>query len=86
MRRTRAFTQRNTRALKHLQERGLANPELDPGLAALALSAMVSRTAYLRYVLGFGNGSAEALSDTLTRLWAGALGMNPQNKPAKETN
>jgi AcrR family transcriptional regulator len=84
MRRTRAFEQRNTRALRRLQARGLADPEIDAGLAALALSAMVSRTAYLHYVLGFGNASAEALSKTLTQLWVGALGINSQSKTAKE--
>ena len=85
IRRTRAFAQRNTRALRRLQQRGLADPELDAGLAAQALSAMVSRTAYLHYVLGFGNASAEALSRTLTQLWVGALGINSQSKTAKET-
>ena len=83
--RTRAFAQRNTQALRGLQDRGLADPGLDPGLAALALSAMVSRTAYLRYVLGFGNASADTLSETLTRLWAGALGLNSHDT-TKETS
>jgi AcrR family transcriptional regulator len=86
VRRTRAFAERNTQALERLQQRGLADPELDAELAAIALSAMVSRTAYLRYVLGFGNASSEMLSATLTRLWVGALGINPhsQSKTAKE--
>ena len=35
--RTRAFAQRNTQALTRLQQQGLANPELDAELAALAL-------------------------------------------------
>jgi AcrR family transcriptional regulator len=86
MQRTRAFTQRNTRALRRLQERGLARPDLDPALAALALSTMVSRTAYARYVLGLGNASTDALTETLTRLWVGALGIDSRTKPAKETN
>jgi len=86
VRRTRAFIQRNTRALRRLQERELADPDLDPALAALALSTMVSKTAYARYVLGFGNASTDALSETLTRLWVGALGLDSRTKPAKETN
>lgn len=86
MRRSRAFTQRNTQALRRLQEAGLADPELDAGLAALALSTMVSRTAYARYVLGLSNASTEALSATLTRLWVGAVGINCQSKTAKETS
>ncbi len=73
--RIRAFTERNAQALSRLQERGLADPELDPRLAAQALSAMVSRMAYLRWVEGFGNDSADSLVDTLTRLWTGALGI-----------
>ncbi len=75
LRRARAFAERNAQALSRLQQRGLADPELDPRLAALALSAMVSRVAYLRYVQGFGNASAESLVQTLTRLWTGALGI-----------
>ena len=76
MRRARAFTDRNAQALARLQQRGLADPELDPGLAALALSAMVSRVAYLRFVQGFGSASAASLAATLTRLWVGALGLH----------
>ena len=73
--RTRAFTRRNAQALRRLQRRGLADPTLDPMLAAEALSVMVSRMAYLRYVQGFGNASQESLTKTLTRLWVGALGI-----------
>ena len=86
LRRTRAFLERNTKALRRLQERGIADPDLDAELVAIALSTMVSRTAYTRYVLGLGNASTEALAATLTRLWIGALGIDSQPKPAKETN
>jgi AcrR family transcriptional regulator len=76
LRRVRAFEQRNAAAISALQRRGLADPGLDPRLAARALSAMVSRVAYLRYVEGYGNESVETLVRTLTTLWAGALGIN----------
>jgi AcrR family transcriptional regulator len=75
LRRARAFVERNARAIARLQQRGLADPDLDPTLAAHAMSSMVSRMAYLRYVQGFGNASGEALVQTLTRLWANALGL-----------
>jgi AcrR family transcriptional regulator len=75
LRRGRAFAARNARAIAGLQRRGVADPELDPQLAARALSAMVSRIAYLRYVQGVGTESSEALVTTLTRLWVGALGI-----------
>ena len=57
---------------------GLADRELDPQLAADALSGMVSRMAYLRYVLGFGTASPETLARTLTRLWVNALGITKE--------
>jgi AcrR family transcriptional regulator len=75
LRRVRAFEARNAAAVRTLQARGLADPALDPGLAARAVSAMVSRVAYLRYVQGYGNESTETLVRTLSALWAGALGI-----------
>ncbi len=75
LRRARAFTARNARAIARLQRDGLADPELDPRLAAHAVGAMVSRMAYLKYVQGFPSASDEALARTLTRLWANALGI-----------
>jgi len=75
LRRARAFAERNARAIERLQERGLADPALDPRLAAEAMNAMVSRMAYSKYVLGFGSASNEGLVRTLTRLWTNALGI-----------
>jgi AcrR family transcriptional regulator len=71
-RRGEAFVQRNARSIADLQARGLADPELDPLLAARALSLMVSRTAYATYVLG-EKRTLDELVATLTRLWANAL-------------
>ena len=82
LRRVRAFTERNAQAIEQLQQRGLADPDLDPQIAAQALSAMVGRMAYFRYVQGFGNASIDTLASTLTRLWAGALGI-PPSKPRR---
>jgi AcrR family transcriptional regulator len=75
LKRARAFVQRNARAIARLQSEGVADPELDPRLAAHAMSSMVSRMAYLKYVQGFGSASDEELVQTLTRLWANALGI-----------
>ena len=75
LRRARAFGNRNAQAIARLQQRGLADPDLDPKLAAHALSGMVSRMAYLRYVLRFDGASLEVLTRTLTRLWVNALGI-----------
>lgn len=75
LRRARAFAARNARAIARLQQRGLADPELDPKLAAHALSGMVSRMAYLRYVLRLDAASLDTLTRTVTRLWVNALGI-----------
>jgi hypothetical protein len=85
LKRARAFIDRNARAIARLQQRGLADPELDPNLTAQAMSSMVSRMAYNRYVQGLGNGSLDALSTTLTRLWANALGITRGDPHATPT-
>ena len=71
-RRGRAFAERNAEFIGDLQARGRADPELDPLLAASALSAMVGRIAYSAYVGGEA-WELDALVATLTRLWANAL-------------
>ena len=50
--RSAAFLARNARAIRRLQRVGLADPALDPDLASLALSAMVSRSAYAVFTMG----------------------------------
>lgn len=78
-RRAEAFIERNARGIAELQERGIADPDIDPLLASQALSGMVSRIAYSVFALGEGEGADgapvdfEALVSTLTRLWANAL-------------
>ena len=66
------FAERNARSIRDLQARGLADPDLDPVIAARALSAMVGRTAHSVYILG-DHIDREQLVATLTRLWANAL-------------
>jgi AcrR family transcriptional regulator len=68
-----AFIRRNARAIERLQEQGLADPELDPLLAAHAISGMVSRTAMGAFVHGTVTDDLDALAWTLTRLWCNAL-------------
>jgi AcrR family transcriptional regulator len=72
-RRSAAFLARNARAVRRLQQAGLADPDLDPDLTSLALSTMVSRSAYVTFVLGPPPADVEPLAATLTRLWVNAL-------------
>jgi AcrR family transcriptional regulator len=74
-RRSRAFADRNARAIKDLQDRGLADADLDPYMASRALSGMVSRMAYYAYALG-EDLPLDELVEAATRLWANALKMD----------
>jgi AcrR family transcriptional regulator len=66
----------NADAIRRLQADGRADPSLDPVMAARSLSAMVSRAAYVTFVLE-EESSIEELVETLTRLWVNALKMPP---------
>ena len=81
-RRGEAFAERNARTIRDLQARGLADPDVDPLLAASALSAMVGRMAYSTYVIGDDWGLEELVA-TLTRLWANALRLSSNGQAAK---
>jgi AcrR family transcriptional regulator len=70
--RARAMAQRNAKAIRRLQDQGLADPALDPIPTAHALNAMVSRMANLVYVHGEKIPFATLLA-TVTQLWANAL-------------
>ena len=78
-RRTAAFVRRNAASIRDLQERGLADAELDPNLTAAALSWMVSRMAYSVFVLGDHRVSLDDLVAGLTRIWANALRLTPRD-------
>ena len=61
-------------AIAKLQREGRADPDLDPLTAARALSLMLSRSAYVTFVLEEEGAEAiEGLAQTLTRLWVNAL-------------
>jgi AcrR family transcriptional regulator len=68
----------NRDAVRRLQRDGRADPDLDPTMAARALSTMVSRTAYVTFVLEEeGAAAIDGLAETLTRLWINALKLTP---------
>ncbi|WP_410874237.1 TetR/AcrR family transcriptional regulator [Nocardia sp. A7] len=75
-----AFIHRNARSIADLQQRGLADPELDPMLSSRALSGMVSRMAFNYFVTADGllDGKVRPIEElvfTVTRLWVNALRM-----------
>lgn len=82
LQRAQKFIQRNARSIQDLQQRGLADASIDPELASLALSSMVSRLAYSRFVDNYKLGTSrdvpfDELVDTVTRLWVNALCIEP---------
>lgn len=74
-RRSEVFVRRNARGIADLQQRGIADPALDPMLTSQALSSMVSRVAYRVFLPGASGEQAdfEHVVGTVTRLWANAL-------------
>ncbi|HYC81782.1 MAG TPA: TetR/AcrR family transcriptional regulator [Solirubrobacterales bacterium] len=67
-----AFITRNTNLIRRLQEEGKADTDIDPRVTALALSTMVSRMAYLVFVLG-ERIPFERLLENLNMIWVNAL-------------
>ena len=71
------FAERNARGIAALQERGLADPSLDPLLTSTALSGMTSRMA--QDCLSRQGVDLEQVLETVNRLWvtAGAAAAGP---------
>ncbi|MFE0106192.1 TetR/AcrR family transcriptional regulator [Streptomyces sp. NPDC059009] len=67
-----AFARRNAKLIRTLQENGQADASLDPLITAHALSVMVSRMAYLVFVLG-QRIPFEKLVTTLNTIWENGL-------------
>jgi AcrR family transcriptional regulator len=69
-----AFVRRAEAAMKKLQSDGLVDPKIDTRVASFALTAMVSRFAYVWFTRRDDHDFDHA-ADQLTRLWLNALGV-----------
>lgn len=77
-----AFARRNAKLIRTLQEDGRADASLDPLVTAHALSVMVSRMAYMVFVLG-QRIPYERLVTTLNTIWENGLQLrDPATRPA----
>lgn len=76
MRRQKHFADRAERAVRRLQEAGLADAEVNPEVAALALGSMVARTAELWLVEHWGDYDLDTVAEQLTLLWANGIGLH----------
>ena len=63
-------------SIRLLQRRGLADPELDPDIAAAALGAMTYRFAELWLAHGAIECDFDTGVDTVARLFVNALGLH----------
>ncbi|MPY32631.1 TetR/AcrR family transcriptional regulator [Streptomyces adustus] len=68
------YVGRATKGLRRLQDAGLANPDLDPRLTALALGSMVEQVAHARSAMEEPYDE-DTVVDHLSRLWASAIGL-----------
>ena len=75
MRRQRHFGERTEGAIRRLQDRGVADPALDPVLAAVALGAMVARFAEVWLVEHWAEFDFDEAVEQVTQLWANAIGL-----------
>jgi len=71
----RHFAERAETSIRRLQAQGLADPGVNPTMAADALGAMVARFAELWLVQGYRDYNLDDAVEQLTRLWANALGL-----------
>jgi len=74
------FAGRIESVIRHWQETGVADPALEPGYAALALTGMVSNFVY-RWSARGSDYTVEKAAEQLSLLWANALGVRvPANR------
>ena len=84
MNRMKHFAERSERAIRHWQQEGIADPELDPVLVADALGAMVARFAELWLVQGYREYDLDHVVEQLSRVWANALQLNGEAERTAE--
>jgi AcrR family transcriptional regulator len=72
----RRHVERVARAIRRWQDRGLADPGVDPDTTAGALVSMISNFAYW-WLAGGDSYDDEAAAVTLTSIWARAVGLRP---------
>ena len=63
-------------SIRHLQQRGLADPTIDPPIAAAAIGALASRFAEMWLVQGYVECSMDAAVDQVTTFLVNALGLH----------
>ena len=74
----RAFTSAVEHEIRRASDAGMLRDDVDPAMAAVALTGMVDRYCYVTYVFdppAAGPPSPDEAAELLTRLWASAIGL-----------
>lgn len=74
--RQREFGALVSRSISQLQEKGLADPRIDPDVAATALGGMIAKYAEMILVQHYADFGMMHSIDQLTLLWANAIGLD----------
>jgi hypothetical protein len=74
--RHRHYHEQIAESIRQMQRRGMADPALDPAIAASALGSMTNRFAEMWLAQGFIDCSLDEGAEQLTRLFVNALGLN----------
>jgi AcrR family transcriptional regulator len=77
------FAERSQQAIKRWQSEGLADPRVNPAIAADALGAMIARFAELWLTQGYREYDFDEVVEQLSLLWANALGLGRPEPPRK---
>jgi len=75
MRRQKHFAERAEASVRRLQEMRLADLDIDPEIAAVALGSMIARFAELWLVEDWGDYDFDHAAEQVSRLWANAIGL-----------
>jgi hypothetical protein len=79
------LTKRVAKSIHELQVRGVADPSLDPTIAATALGALTQRFAQLLFVQDAIDCSFEHAVEHLSRIYENALRPQPPEKQKKKS-
>ncbi|MER6404198.1 TetR/AcrR family transcriptional regulator [Streptomyces viridosporus] len=76
------FVQRIEKSVRHWQDKGIADPDVDPVYAAMALTGMVSNFAY-RWSARDADYEVGKAAEQLSLLWANSLGIRTPRGPGE---
>jgi len=78
------FAERAEASVRRLQSKGIADRDIDPEIAAVALGSMIARFAELWLVEGWGDYEFDHAARQVTKLWANAIGVPTDSAPTKQ--